>query len=221
MKFKEIVLGLCLLCIHFITFSQIGFVSSFHSENILDISEGNNSSYNETLTNYHIGIQYQFNFENYRIEFYPDLKYGFNVDPVEPLNANFQINQQFISAGVPIRFFVLDFEGDCNCPTFSKGSNFFSKGFFFEIRPGYQWVLSSSNQEETKSKSLKRFGGSLGAGLDVGLSESLTITVFGRKGIWSEHIYPDSFDENIEVLTSSTNFFELGISLSYYWPKYN
>lgn len=82
--------------------------------------------------------------------------------------------------------YIFDFAGDCDCPVFSRDGNFFKKGFFLQISPGvnyhnYRYVENDGFPEprviedDNISYSL-----AAGAGIDIGLSEHITISPYFR-----------------------------------------
>ncbi|MEM1217192.1 MAG: hypothetical protein AAGJ82_15965, partial [Bacteroidota bacterium] len=76
-------------------------------------------------------------------------------------------------------FYVLDFEGDCDCPTFSKQGPGLQKGLFLQLSPGWSYFSQTLNDnlfgvQVTDNISAFNFG--LGLGLDLGLSDLVTIT---------------------------------------------
>lgn len=125
----------------------------------------------------YIGPEYHLRLKKNRIEFHPGL--GIRV-PVR--NGDFgQISGFDLS--VPVDFYIFDFEGDCDCPVWNKEGEVFKKGFFLEITPGISLqTVHRTNVQATvdpatpvKSQGLISFLGA-GAGLDLGISEHITLT---------------------------------------------
>jgi hypothetical protein len=129
----------------------------------------------------HEGIQvsanYWFRLENIRIEFYPEISYSFfnHRHPTDALSKTFTFSQ--IGLAAPISIYPFDLGSDCNCPTFSKQNETFKKGFFIQVTPGY--YLSNYNPVDTNPDSTRKanyFGFGVGLGLDVGLSDLITLS---------------------------------------------
>ncbi|NJL74734.1 MAG: hypothetical protein HC892_06560 [Saprospiraceae bacterium] len=125
-----------------------------------------------------VGVNYWFRLKNKRVEFFPTLE----------LNSTKISNDQFVMRDMTLvsgylntRFYVFDFQGDCNCPTFSKHGGSFDKGFFLSIAPGVEY---SNTNIQTKDDSF-RFKAkevmpsiSVGTGFDIGISNLLTLTPY-------------------------------------------
>jgi len=96
-------------------------------------------------SNYY-GISYWLRLKNYRVEFHPtayvtNSKQSIELyDQLTTEGSTFpeysRATQNGFGLEVPIHFYFLDIEGDCNCPTFSKDGNFFTKGLYAYISPG-------------------------------------------------------------------------------------
>jgi len=87
------------------------------------------------------------------------------------------LSHQQISLFANTHFYLFDLTGDCDCPTFSKDGGFVKKGFYVELSPGLSYA-SSTIKGITGDPSNSSFVPSLGLGLgvDIGLSDLLTIT---------------------------------------------
>jgi hypothetical protein len=131
---------------------------------------------------YGLGFDYWFRLKEKRLEFFPEISYhgasttysGERVDKVKQSRAGLSFHTQI---------YALDFNGDCNCPTFSKEGSTIDKGLFFMFSPGVEWsiselVLPSTSinlRPNTKSENLMgRIG--LGVGIDFGWSDFLTLS---------------------------------------------
>lgn len=128
------------------------------------------------------GIDRWFRLKNYRIEFTPQLMYSrYARQWTDDQKVDYSITSNFYSFSFNTNFYALDLEGDCNCPTFSKDGNFFSKGFFFQVAPEVFYMHNRFNVEDTDERANEiGFGIGIGAGLDIGLSEFMTLTPFVR-----------------------------------------
>lgn len=113
-----------------------------------------------------------------RIEFHPGLGYRFSWN-TQNYDGYFNSFDLDLSTSV----YPFDFEGDCDCPTFSKDGNILKKGFFLEVSPGvaYQILTRLRSDPDNPSKLpirsknlLWKIGGA--AGIDIGLTEQFTLT---------------------------------------------
>ncbi len=126
-----------------------------------------------------VGIDRWFRLKNARVEFFPELNYArYSVDWSD--NAT-RLNHQQISLFANTHFYLFDLEGDCDCPTFSKDGNFLKKGFYVELSPGLSYATSNfkgGNGNPSSSSVIPSVG--LGVGVDIGVSDLLTITPMVR-----------------------------------------
>lgn len=131
------------------------------------------------------GLNYWFRLKNQRIEFLPEIFYSRvsdnNFIGSQPLikatrdNLGFALNTQI---------YPLDFNNDCNCPTFSKTGSFFTKGFYWLVSPGVSlsktttvYRLNGTSTGDNPDNYLAlRLG--LGAGLDFGIIDVLTLSPY-------------------------------------------
>jgi len=109
-------------------------------------------------------IHYWTRLKKYRLEFLPGILF-------QSLNAD-ENNLQNVGITVPASFYILDFVNDCDCPTFSKNSFWFQKGFFIRLTPSWTKNINKSKQEIYD----QLFGAGITLGLDFGLSDLLTLT---------------------------------------------
>ena len=138
----------------------------------------------ETLDSLFIGqdgmqasLEYGFRLKQKRLEFHPGLGYRFtwNKDAFEGYFNSLDLD-------LNTSIYPFDFAGDCHCPTFSKDGELFKKGFFIELSPGltYQtltrdfWADFVDHEPIKSSQLLFKIGASVG--LDIGISEQLTLT---------------------------------------------
>lgn len=169
---RQLILISCLL-IPFLSFSQFGLNvrHTFGQSRTLD-------SARISQDGLHASLEYHFRLKQNRVEFHPGLGYRFTWNSAA--NAGYLTS---FDLDLSTSIYPFDFEGDCNCPTFSKQGTLIKKGFFFEIIPGlgYQILkrLKSDPDDPTKlpirSKNLVfKLGGA--AGLDIGISDHYTVT---------------------------------------------
>ncbi|MCB0703674.1 MAG: hypothetical protein KDC34_00125 [Saprospiraceae bacterium] len=130
-----------------------------------------------------LGIDYWWRPEKYRVEFYPGLAFqqststGYTTGTFRTNDYMFQLN---------INIYLFDFLSDCDCPTFSKQDPIFKRGFFIQLSPGvnlsdHQFRYSDKFVEHIDKPFSYRAG--IGAGLDLGISDMLTLTPFVRH-VW-------------------------------------
>jgi len=126
-----------------------------------------------------VGIDRWFRLKNARVEFFPELNYArYSVDWSD---NNTSLRHQQISLFANTHFYLFDLTGDCDCPTFSKDGNFVKKGFYVELSPGLSYGTSSIkgiNDDPSNSSLIPSVG--LGVGVDIGLSDLLTVTPMVR-----------------------------------------
>ncbi len=144
-----------------------------------------------------VGIDRWFRLKNARVEFFPELNYArYSVDWSD---NNTSLSHQQISLFANTHFYLFDLAGDCDCPTFSKDGNFVKKGFYVELSPGLSYATSSfkgRNEDPSNAGLVPSIG--LGAGVDIGLSDLLTITPMLR--------FRRHFGAEWEELANSLNF---------------
>jgi len=147
-----------------------------------------------------VGIDRWFRLKNARVEFFPELNYArYSVDWDD--NKTSLAHQQ-ISLFGNTRFYLFDLTGDCDCPTFSKDGNFLKKGFYVELSPGISYGISSFkgiNNDPSSSSIIPSVG--LGVGVDIGLSDLITITPMIR---FRQHFSAEweNLIENLDIESS-------------------
>ena len=126
----------------------------------------------------YFGVGYQFKPFNSRIEFFPTLNGAYKK---VTFSNGFGYDNGTLELRGDVNVYLFDLEGDCQCPTFSKQGNFFTKGFFLTVSPNLVGLQSTIETENLKvvSRQLK-FGFGFGAGLDLGLSDWITLTPYVR-----------------------------------------
>ncbi|RMF04619.1 MAG: autotransporter outer membrane beta-barrel domain-containing protein, partial [Bacteroidetes bacterium] len=130
-------------------------------------------------TGWQLGVDYWFRLRNTRIEFLPTLAYSRR-------HADFNLEQttgsstvQSVGFFLHTNFYLLDFKGDCDCPTFSKQGPALQKGLYVQLSPGvsyFDFTLTKPTTELQDNDLNLNFG--LALGLDIGLSEGLTLSPF-------------------------------------------
>ena len=123
-------------------------------------------------------IDRKFGLKNIRIDFYPGVKYNSQTFIIEDSKFKWTLAGFQVTA----KFYTFDLNGNCNCPTFGHGGETFKKGFHFTLSPGvdYLFLIHQANSTENHTIDINQekiiFSISGGAGLDIGLSELLTLT---------------------------------------------
>ncbi len=139
-----------------------------------------------------VGVAYWLRLKNYRVEFHPGVYYTRSEQSISLYNSVLanpaipditEVSFNGFGFEVPVHFYFLDIEGDCNCPTFSKQGNIFSKGLYAYINPGVrrmEYAVTSAEPNGslsvTETETLFTIAG--GFGLDIGLGDLLTITPY-------------------------------------------
>lgn len=165
--------------------AQIAVQSRMHTTIGQEINEWPSGQYLD------LSVHYWFRLKKYRVEFLPGLAYQhFLMNP----DVNYSIG-----ATIPVSFYPLDFVNDCDCPTFSKSSFLFQKGFFIRLTPA--WSKGIGGSAPIPLDHLLET--SISVGLDLGLSDFLTISPM----IGYEMLHPLSVD------VPSQNSIHFGISI--------
>lgn len=129
---------------------------------------------------YEVGLDYWFKLKKRRIEFMPEVSYAFAATKYN--NAQL-LDTKFTSFNFNFhtQIYALDLEGDCNCPTFSKQGPSINKGLFFHFTPGVSYYNATTTSQQLIDPALEdangvAFKAGIGMGMDIGLSDLLTIT---------------------------------------------
>ena len=147
------------------------------SEFFDNLNASNNNILNQSLS---FELDYWLRLPNHRIEFYPYLSYHQANTVVlsgEGAGATEQsIGLRQFGLGLISHIYLLDLVGDCDCPTFSKQGGFVKKGFF--LLGGIGVVRSDKTTGQTYNDANLDFSARLGAGLDIGLTDFVTLSPF-------------------------------------------
>ncbi|MCR9100006.1 MAG: hypothetical protein NXI25_08655 [bacterium] len=127
-----------------------------------------------------VGVDYWIPLGQTRIDLLPELNFGRSEQTLDILGNPHEFAQNAFSLFLNTNFYVLDLEGDCDCPTFSKSGDFFQKGFFLQVSPGVSYFQHTIQTRESAAVDIEdeafAFSIGAGAGLDIGLSDFLTLT---------------------------------------------
>ena len=170
-------------------FAQFGISAQYtHTDFAGDYETGYlNSDWNAArpAEGYRLALDYWFRLKQPRIEFLPTLSFtqGNTFSLTErdgsPLG---ELDYRHFSFFLNTNIYLFDLAGDCGCPTFSKEGPALQKGLFLQIGPGITHERSQTNAIDENGPlvagtvSSTHWGLQGGLGLDIGLSELLTIT---------------------------------------------
>lgn len=177
--------------------AQFGINAAYRFNNAPDLKiiksfDGTNDEFEVLSNGFSIGMDYWFRLKNYRIEFLPELNYG-------QYNRNLQTDDETIAlkSGAASFFlntniYFLDLLGDCNCPTFSKQGPTINKGIFLQLSPGLTyWNQSYTSQSGDNEASNITFSIAAGLGVDIGITDLITLTPFGGLRYYPEIEWTD------------------------------
>ncbi len=166
--------------------SQYGVRLKYNQSNYDDLSNALKTRYQHDermyRSGYEIGLDYWFRLKNYRVEFLPEAMAGYSETNFSD-NAVDKTTLQRFGLNFHSQIYALDLEGDCNCPTFSKEGPSINKGLFFHLTPGVEMhrteiimnpVSSFVFTPSVTSQIVGKIG--IGMGLDLGISDLLTVT---------------------------------------------
>ena len=218
------------ICLFFVltASAQFGVKGSYHFSDAAkwQIPTENGAKAESLIGNgWSVGVDYWFRLKNYRLEFLPELNYSQLTQAVN--NAAWSNEANFASFFFNTNFYLFDFKGDCECPTFSKQGPSLEKGFFLQLSPGVSYAQSKIvyNENAFKADDVV-FSLGLGAGLDLGISDLVTLTpMVGLRYFpslsWDSLGSPDdetlqlTVDEPTSSLTQWYGGIRLGFRLDY------
>lgn len=165
--------------------AQFGLRTKYNNQTFDDwdniLTVGNNDA--PTLFNhgFEAGLDYWFRLKKRRVEFMPEISYSRSSTSFDANTGLDKINLSIFNFNFHTQIYALDMEGDCNCPTFSKQGPSINKGLFFHFTPGLgyyntQTTLTNDNVRPFDEAKGIVFRAGLGLGLDLGVSDLLTIT---------------------------------------------
>ncbi|MEM1319837.1 MAG: hypothetical protein AAGG75_06240 [Bacteroidota bacterium] len=175
---KKIVFAALFLAIAISTQAQYGINAGYKTMNAdkWDAYFGNDDF---LQSGFKVGIDYWFRLKKKRIEFTPELSYSrFSVDMQRSNGINGEeFTSLFYSFAFNTNIYPLNFEDDCNCPTFGKAGGILDKGFFIQLSPVVSLIDNRYKSENTEvSTNTVAFGIGGGLGLDIGLNDFTTLT---------------------------------------------
>jgi hypothetical protein len=204
-------------------FSQLGFVGGYKTFN----PDGWNKLENDLqvvapypFSGWQVGIDYWFRLKKRRVEFAPELSFSHYQNQLE----RGKLDHTMVGFHFNTDVFVFDLASDCNCPTFSKDGNLFTKGFFLEVSPGMVFTrnkldaLNLNDVEINLSEDRIAFGGSVGAGLDIGFSDLFTISPIARFHYYPNFDWEEGFND--PGLQSDLKQLFLGLRLRLHFEEF-
>lgn len=178
---KSILTFVFILAISLTGFSQLGVNSGYNVNNAANwkINNGTNLVHDFYPNNFSFGIDYWFRLPNRRVEFTPEINFNTTKSNWSYNNDALQFNTTStnFSFFANTNFYIFDFKGDCDCPTFSKKGPELQKGFFFRISPGVSYFtgrLKTADDEFYGSEFAFSIGA--GVGIDFGISDFVTLS---------------------------------------------
>lgn len=163
-----------------------------------------------------IGIDYWFRLKKVRVEFSPEVNFSQFKDDYSPnLDDNYDFKANVFGLHLNTNIYPLNFKDDCNCPTFKKDGQILDKGFHFILSPGLNYYDLKINDDSYATSDLV-FSAGLGVGLDVGLTDYITLTpmvMYNRQfGVTWENLdqalgYLDGLPEGASTTTDINQLF--------------
>ncbi len=174
---------------------------------------------------YEFGVNYWFKLKNYRVEFLPEITYAFAEDSgLQGISDLISHKRTSYNFNMNVQLYPLDFFGDCDCPTFSKDGDFLAKGFYWVFSPGIsRHTLSSTfdadSGRDQLEESITSIRVGLGAGLDIGVTNLITVSPFLMYSMNFSNAWPGQYEayqltlpEN-ESNSNNINQWHLGVRL--------
>jgi hypothetical protein len=176
-------LSLFLLAISFTLSAQVGLSTQYLSGSADNWTYQASETGSETIelpgTGWQAGIDYWFRLKNTRIEFLPTLAYSQQTQDIASTFASLETEARALHFFFNTNIYLFDLKGDCDCPTFSKQGPSLQKGFYLQVSPGYSlynFELQDAFSDETYEDNDSAFSIGLGLGIDLGISDFMTIT---------------------------------------------
>lgn len=199
---KRIIFIVVFFAFYSTTYAQFGISGSYVLNNAEEWTFTDNTtqtSFDLLPDNTQFSVNYWFRLKNKRLEFLPELAYHATNQTIGEATTK----ATFLSFNFNTQIYPFDFANDCDCPTFSKQSDFFSKSFFLNISPGvsyfkHQYQLGERNDDNANIT----YSVGIGTGLDIGVSDFVTITPFFTARYFPEVVWTDlekqprNFDDN-------------------------
>ncbi len=169
-----------------------------------------------------IGLAYWFKLKERRVEFHPGLIYATSTSAESTIDGpNYNYDWQSFYVELPVQIYPLDFEGDCNCPTFSKQGSVIEKGAFVFATPavGYHLLdgrnsdttIAGMGEEVSANNTGVNVRATIGIGLDLGIGDLITITpqlgyALGTSLGWDLLNELDRIDDTVDNVDSESSY---------------
>ena len=218
---STIITGVLVFC-SFLLFGQIGigagyktFIADEWLTAINQYGGGNDYSNPAGLS---ISVDYRLRIKNVRIELYPELSYN----SLNSEDGGSNLDYTYYGFHLNSNIYLFDLEGDCDCPTWSKSGNLFEKGFFIQVAPGLNTLEVAFNHVTTVDSDRDLFWDlGIGAGLDIGISDFLTVTPLVKYYIApnAEWNYLEDLTNDEISSTSNAGQFFAGVRVGFHLKK--
>ncbi|MEZ4912036.1 MAG: hypothetical protein R2774_14385 [Saprospiraceae bacterium] len=202
-----------------VTYAQFGLRLKTNINKYSNINGYIQDSYEDNLKfhprSYEVGLDYWFRLKKRRVEFLPEFSVSLSKSETN-LDPSFNSKMVVYGFGFHTQIYALDMEGDCNCPTFSKQGPSINKGLFFHFTPKVALLSEKTSilsEDQTQQKWI--LGAGVGLGLDVGVSDLLTITPILTYALFS------SYESNVAPgVTDNPSQIQLSLRFGFR-PDYN
>ncbi len=173
---KKALLITCFSLLSLVTYAQYGLSAGYVSNQ--------NVAWRYYFTDdvmdsgFQVGVNYWFRLKNYRVEFTPELAYSrFKSELNDPsVDPGYEMSMNMFHFFFNTNLYVLDFKGDCDCPTFSKEGTFVNKGLFLFVSPGISYFDGQMTGQTNSDMQDAVLSLGVGAGVDIGLNDVVTVT---------------------------------------------
>ena len=180
MIFRNVILTCCMIgiCLH--TYAQFGMSARYATNDFgywSEVVEGINGG---SLWDNNMELAIDYNFRrplDQRVEFFIEGRYLSNSTALISPGGNESVyNFNGFGLGVNTNVYFLDFNGDCDCPTFGKEGGLLKKGLYLQFNAAASyWNKEATFLANTNDSSILIDVG-VGIGLDIGISNLLTIS---------------------------------------------
>lgn len=211
------------------TYGQFGMRLKYNSNDYVNFENAINKEFKSDVklfnSGYEAGLDYWFRLKKKRVEFMPELSYSYSATSVNSAEGITKMQMTGYNFNFHTHIYALDMEGDCDCPTFSKQGASFNKGLFFHFTPGIGYYTADATTNDNyiyyQNDNALTFRAGIGIGLDLGISDLLTITpilsyYFNSKMTW------EGIPSRNGLATASDNLKTLQLTIRMgFRPDYN
>lgn len=180
------------------------------------------------------GLDYGFGLKTVRIDLYPAIffRYANSENASEAAGINLYHFKSMIrqfGMGLQANIYPLDLlsRQSMECPSFYRGAEKFTKGWFISAKPSLVYSVKTgvpsyypdvAYESETSSKIILDFA--IGTGLDIGITKKISLTPYVMYGFsvgerWNG--LSDYFEEPSYNDATQANHLFAGIRLGYWW----